>query len=529
MAHDVFISYSTKDKTIADTVCSKLEEKKIRCWIAPRDVPPGENFSGSIIDAIETSKVFILIWSSNTNTSDHILNELNQAFDSGITVIPFRVEDIQPSKSLKYYIGRTHWLDAITPPLEQHIDKLAKSINHLLIKEEFDTNLPNDGKEKSRITTKNQTGKRNQIIFGVSALVIIVALVINQVIPFLGGIQKGKNPQTDSLTNNNQLKICQVTDFGGIEGEGFGYTFDPIVWDSIQQAVNNKNVQATYFESHQVSDFAENLLLCKEWGAKLIFAVGFKSEMQVAVVKAAQENPQIYYASIDGWSGENLPNQMGMLLSWDQGAFLAGYLSASMTKTGKVGTFAGKMIPVIQKILDGYFLGISYYNQEHNTNIQLLGYDPNEPQQTYLMENWTSLESALAILDLLISDGADVFFPVCGYVAVESVYQKYKINGTGMVIGTDYDMSQIYPEYSPVVLASVVKRPDVMVIDLIDQVSRGEWKDEGDYPLSLENGGLALVYGEDWINKIPSEVKKDIISVIAEIKSGTIITQMDGS
>jgi len=128
MAHDVFISYSNKDKTIADAVCSKLEDQSIRCWMAPRDVPPGANFAGAIMQAIGEAHVFVLIWSANTNTSEHILNELNQAFDQGKTVIPFRVENVEPSLSLKYYIGRTHWLDALTPPLEKHIGTLSMTI-----------------------------------------------------------------------------------------------------------------------------------------------------------------------------------------------------------------------------------------------------------------------------------------------------------------------------------------------------------------------------------------------------------------
>jgi len=128
MAHDVFISYSHNDKTIADAVCAKLEESKIRVWIAPRDVPAGANFAGSIIEAINSCKIFILIWTANANASEHILNEINQAFDKGITIIPFRIQNVEPTDSMRYYIGRTHWLDALTPPLEKHIKLLADTI-----------------------------------------------------------------------------------------------------------------------------------------------------------------------------------------------------------------------------------------------------------------------------------------------------------------------------------------------------------------------------------------------------------------
>ena len=132
MAHDVFISYSTKDKHIADAVCAKLEEQKIRCWIAPRDIPAGQNFAASIINAINDSRVFVLLWSASANASEHILNEINQAFDQGITIIPFRIQDVQPTPEMRYYFGRTHWLDALTPPLEKHIQTLSETIQALL-------------------------------------------------------------------------------------------------------------------------------------------------------------------------------------------------------------------------------------------------------------------------------------------------------------------------------------------------------------------------------------------------------------
>ena len=132
MGHDVFISYSSKDKLTADAVCARLEESRIRAWIAPRDVPAGSNFAEAIINAIDECKVFVLIWSANTNASDHILTELNQAFDQGITIIPFRIQEVQPTTAMRYYIGRTHWLDAMTPPLKRHIDTLRDTISAIL-------------------------------------------------------------------------------------------------------------------------------------------------------------------------------------------------------------------------------------------------------------------------------------------------------------------------------------------------------------------------------------------------------------
>ncbi|WAC04907.1 MAG: TIR domain-containing protein [Methanoregula sp.] len=131
--HDVFISYAQLDKPIADAVCAKLESRHIRCWIAPRDVPPGKNFPEAIIDAIEESKVVTLIFSSHANNSPHVLREVTKAVNKGCIIVPFRVEDVVPSKSMEYLISVPHWLDAITPPLEKHIDELAGNVERILL------------------------------------------------------------------------------------------------------------------------------------------------------------------------------------------------------------------------------------------------------------------------------------------------------------------------------------------------------------------------------------------------------------
>ena len=139
MAHDVFISYSERDKTVADAMCATLEGRKIRCWIAPRDVGPG-TWAGALIDAIRESRVFVLIFSDGSNRSPQVLREVAEAVSSGIPIIPFRIEDVQLSKDMQYYIKTIHWLDAFTPPLERHLKKLVGWIEALLAVE--DERLP---------------------------------------------------------------------------------------------------------------------------------------------------------------------------------------------------------------------------------------------------------------------------------------------------------------------------------------------------------------------------------------------------
>ena len=132
--HDVFISYSSKDKLAADKICTFLEANGIRCWMTPRDVLPGSNWGESIIDAINDAKVMLLIFSANCNASSHIKREVERAVNRRNPVIPVRIEDVLPSKSLEYFISSQHWLDAYPPPLEQHLNHLAMTLKMLLAK-----------------------------------------------------------------------------------------------------------------------------------------------------------------------------------------------------------------------------------------------------------------------------------------------------------------------------------------------------------------------------------------------------------
>lgn len=129
---DVFISYPRANKATADAACAALEADGVRCWIAPRDVPPGSEWAAAIVEAIDRCRVMVLVFSSHSNQSKQVHREIQRAFDREAPVIPFRVENVNPEKSLAYYMGSVHWLDAFTPPLEQHLQRLVPSVKALL-------------------------------------------------------------------------------------------------------------------------------------------------------------------------------------------------------------------------------------------------------------------------------------------------------------------------------------------------------------------------------------------------------------
>ena len=135
-SHDVFICYSARDKTVATAICAVLEAEGVRCWMAPRDIVPGADWGESIIDAINDAKAMVLVFSSNANDAQQqIKREVERAVNKGMPVIPFRIENVMPTKSLEYFLSTPHWLDAFTPPLDDHVRQLADSIKRLLGKQ----------------------------------------------------------------------------------------------------------------------------------------------------------------------------------------------------------------------------------------------------------------------------------------------------------------------------------------------------------------------------------------------------------
>ncbi len=143
--HDVFLSYSSKDKTWADAACAVLERYRIRCWIAPRDVTPGDEWAAAIMKGLNGSRVMVLIFSGHANASDEVRREVERAASKGMFILPVRVEDVEPEGSMEYALGNRHWLDAFTPPVEQHLEKVAQSVKKLLGRPEPGTPGPGFG------------------------------------------------------------------------------------------------------------------------------------------------------------------------------------------------------------------------------------------------------------------------------------------------------------------------------------------------------------------------------------------------
>jgi TolB-like protein/Flp pilus assembly protein TadD len=132
MAVKVFISHSSKDREIADAICRHLEAMGVSCWIAPRDLEPGADWTEGILQGIASSRLFVLVFSGHANDSEHVHREVGRACSLHLPVLPFRTEAVEPRNSLGYFLQTVHWFDATNAPLEQHLPVLTERVKALL-------------------------------------------------------------------------------------------------------------------------------------------------------------------------------------------------------------------------------------------------------------------------------------------------------------------------------------------------------------------------------------------------------------
>ena len=204
MAHDVFVSYSNKDKPVADAVVAGLENSGIRCWVAPRDITPGSSWGEAIISAIEGSRFMVIILSGNSNQSKQVVREVERAVANSVIIIPFRIENINPTGAMAYFLSTEHWLDAITPPLERHIEMLQSTLQ-LFISGGDKATLENLSPPIAQPAVPVLRLKTKTILSALFAIVIL-AVVAVFVIPKL----KAETPQSIPMDTTSPITLASI-------------------------------------------------------------------------------------------------------------------------------------------------------------------------------------------------------------------------------------------------------------------------------------------------------------------------------
>lgn len=156
-------------------ICRFLEVHGISCWIAPRDVMPGKNYGAAIVEGIDECDVFVLVLSSESNKSGQVVREVERAASTNSVIIPFRIEPVQPSRNLEFYVSSSHWLDATEKPLEKHLNALVDAIK----KWQSDRTPENAGAEPlPPVRTPSRWAGLPLIIGGAVVALLLCTLVI---------------------------------------------------------------------------------------------------------------------------------------------------------------------------------------------------------------------------------------------------------------------------------------------------------------------------------------------------------------
>ena len=124
----VFLSHASADAEMARRVCAELERVGLPCWIAPRDIRPGGDWSEEILAGIDGASALVVLVSPTSNASRQVAREVERADDRGLPLLPFRLVDIEPTGRLEYFLSGRQWIDAFTPPFAARIEDLVEGL-----------------------------------------------------------------------------------------------------------------------------------------------------------------------------------------------------------------------------------------------------------------------------------------------------------------------------------------------------------------------------------------------------------------
>jgi basic membrane protein A len=305
---------------------------------------------------------------------------------------------------------------------------------------------------------------------------------------------------------------CEVTDTGGIDDKSFNAT----AYKGLTDAQEQLGIEGKYLESQTQQDYEPNIQAFIDQGCDLIITVGFL--LGDATEKAAKANPDQNFAIVDFAYDPQPKNVLGLTFQTDQAAFLAGYVSAGMTTSGKLGTFGGLNIPTVTIFMNGFWAGIQKYNEDNGANVELLGWDAAKQDGTFTGD-FENQDNGRRVTEDLISEGADIIMPVAGPVGLGAAAAAQDAGDVNLVwVDTDGCVSA--SEYCPLFVTSVLKNMDVAVFNAMKAVVDGTFE-AGIYSGTLENDGVGIAPYHEFDGSVPDELK----SKVDELKQGII----DGS
>ncbi|MDO5034543.1 MAG: BMP family ABC transporter substrate-binding protein [Actinomycetaceae bacterium] len=331
----------------------------------------------------------------------------------------------------------------------------------------------------------------------------------------------GAAPEADTQTTATEggaapeagVKACMVSDEGGFDDKSFNQSG----YEGLMRAKDELGVEVKTAESSSDADFDPNISNMITEGCDIIIGVGFKMADQLEA--KAKENPDVKFALVDSTFQEQTDNARALVFNTAEASYLAGYLAAGMTETGKIGTFLGMKIPTTAIFADGFEGGMMKYNEVHSTDVKLLGWDTATQEGSYTGD-FSDVAKGKNTTEQLINQGADVIMPVAGPVGAGALTAASEHDGVS-VIWVDADGYNTQPEHGQYILTSVVKEIGAAVFDTIKSVVDDNWSAE-QYVGSLANDGVSIAPLHDFDSKVSQELKDELEQLKQDIISGTI-------
>jgi basic membrane protein A len=324
--------------------------------------------------------------------------------------------------------------------------------------------------------------------------------------------KSSSTPQAQA--SGKKILACMVTDTGGIDDKSFNSS----AWNGLQAAEKaNSNISATYVQSTTETDYQPNLTNFTNHSPACNFIVAVGGLMGAATDKVAKATPNTQFGIVDSPSTQT--NIYAMQFDTAQAAYLAGYLAAGMSKTGKVGTYGGIKIPPVTIFMDGFADGVAHYNQVKGKNVQVLGWS-KASQNGLFANSFTDQAKGKQLGEQLNSQGADIILPVAGGVGLGTAADA-QTSGKYAVIWVDQDGCVSAAQYCSVFMTTVQKNISAAVQDATEKVSLGTLSGKGTIG-TLANNGVQLAPYHDWASKIPQSLQTEVDQLKQQIISGQV-------
>lgn len=310
-------------------------------------------------------------------------------------------------------------------------------------------------------------------------------------------------------------KACMVTDTGGIDDRSFNAS----AWAGLQAAKDEAgNLDPKYVASTSEADYEPGLRNFVTQGCNFVLSVG--GLMGPATKKVAGEQPKAQFGIVDS-NSEN-PNVYPMQFATQEAAFLAGYLAAGYSKSGKVATFGGLKIPPVTVFMDGFSDGVAHYNQAKGKNVRVLGWDKKAQNGTFA-EEFGNPAKGKALTNTFVAQGADVILPVAGGTGLGAGDVAQASGGKVAVIWVDQDGCKSAEKYCDVFLTTVVKNiADAVKQAVVSGAEGGTLSASPGYRGDLKNNGVSLAPYNQFDSKVDEALKAEVEKLKADIVAGTV-------